>query len=56
MVEGEERYLMTCMIRSSLHCMALGRLDSIMVASRLDTDHMRRVDHLLRVGVLLPLE
>lgn len=45
-----------CMIRSSLHCMALRRLDLVMVASRLDTDYLRRVDHSLRLEVLLPLE
>ena len=45
--------MMICMIRSSLHCMALGRLDLVMVASRLDTDYVRKVDHLLRAEVLL---
>ena len=45
--------MMICMIRSSLHCMALGRLDLVMAASRLDTDFMRKVDHLPRVEVLL---
>ena len=48
--------MMICMIRSSLHCMALGRLDLVMVASRLDTDYIRNVDHLLRVEILLPSE
>ena len=48
--------MMICMIRSSLHCMALGRLDLVMVASRLDTDHVRKVDYLLGVEILLPLE
>ena len=47
--------MMNCMIRSSLHCMALERLDLVVVASRLDSDYMG-VDHLLRVEVLLPLE
>ena len=48
--------MMNCTIRSSLHCMALGGIDLVMVASRLDTDYMRKVDHLIRVEVLLPLE
>ena len=47
---------MNCMIRISLHCMAFGRLDLVMLASRLDTGYMRKVDHLLRVEILLPLE
>lgn len=38
---------MICTIRSSLHCMVLGLLDLVMVASGLYTNYMRKVDHLL---------
>ena len=47
---------MNCMIRNSLHCMALGRLDLEMAAPRLDTDYMRKLDHLIGDEVLLLLK